>query len=210
MNMKITTLTVGSVRTKCYLLENSGEVGIIDPGDDGDYIIRIIEDKKLKPVWVLVTHAHFDHVLGVNDLILTYNIPLYMHPADNFLLERTKNTAEHFTGAPAQEIMVDFKPVEEGRILSVGDTTLKIFDTPGHSPGGISLYSKKNNALFCGDLIFYGGLVGKTTMGYASPEILQQSIEKMLKLPEKTIVYPGHGRPTTIENEKKLLKKTRT
>ncbi len=197
IGMQIVTLKVGAIRTNCYLLISNNEVGIIDPGDDGDYIIRIIEEKKLRPLWVLATHAHFDHVLAVNDLVLTYDILFYMHPSDNFLLQRAKSSAEHFTRVKTQEIMVDFKPVKEDMVLSVGDETLKVFETPGHSPGGISLYSKKDNALFCGDLMFYGGAVGRTDMGYASSDDLKKSIKKMLKLPDETIIYPGHGRPTT-------------
>jgi len=198
VGMQIITLKVGPVRTNCYLLISNGEVGIVDPGDDGDYIIRIIEDKKLKPVWVLSTHGHFDHLLGVNDLVLTYNIPFYMHPDDQFLLERAKSSAEYFKMAEVADIMVDFKPVNEGIVLDVGGTKLKVYDTPGHSPGGICLYSKKDRALFCGDLMFYGGVVGRTDRSYSSREDLKESIKRMLKLPKETIVYPGHGRPSLL------------
>ncbi len=200
--MKIITLSVGQVRTNCYLIEDNGEVGIIDPGDDGDYIIRIIQDLGAKPVWIVATHGHFDHLLAVTELALTYEIPFYLHHEDDFLLKRAGKTAKHFLNITADPILLDHLPLTEKTKLSVGKIDFQIMETPGHSPGGICLYNRQEKVMFSGDLIFGRGLVGKTTMEYCSKEDLKKSIKKILKLPEETLVYPGHGEITTLKKTK--------
>ncbi|MDD2822868.1 MAG: MBL fold metallo-hydrolase [Candidatus Daviesbacteria bacterium] len=201
--MKIVTLEVGGLKTNCYLVSSGDEVGIIDPGDDADYIIRKIQTDNLKPVWIAVTHGHFDHVLAVSELALAFNIPFYMHPDDEFLLNRAKETAEHFLGVYADPVLVEPKDLKEGAKLKVGSEELEVIETPGHTPGGICLYSKSNKALFCGDLIFDRGTVGRTDFKYSSEEKMEQSIKKILKLPENVTVYPGHSDKTSIFSHKK-------
>ncbi|MFA5932874.1 MAG: MBL fold metallo-hydrolase [Microgenomates group bacterium] len=201
--MKINTLVVGSLKTNCYLVTSGGEVGIIDPGDDADYIIREIQKENFTPVWIALTHGHFDHVLAVSELCLAFSIPFYMHPEDEFLLDRAKETAEHFTGVYADPVLVKFKDLKEGMKLKVGKEELVVIETPGHTPGGICLYSKSEKALFCGDLIFDRGTVGRTDFKYASEESLEKSIKKVMKLPNETVVYPGHSDKTTVFSHKK-------
>jgi glyoxylase-like metal-dependent hydrolase (beta-lactamase superfamily II) len=208
--MKIDVLEVGSLKTNCYLVSSDGEVGIIDPGDDADYIIREIQKENLTPVWICVTHGHFDHVLAVTELALAFNIPFYMHPEDEFLLDRAKETAEHFTGVYADPVLVKFKDLKEGDTLKIGKETLEVIETPGHTPGGICLYIKSEKALsggklalFCGDLIFDRGTVGRTDFKYSSCEKLENSVKKVMKLPENTTIYPGHGEKTTVFSHKK-------
>ena len=201
--MKVLTLPVGQLQTNCYLIEDSGEVGIVDPGDDGDFIMRQIMDLGAKPVWIVLTHGHFDHVLAVTELILAYNIPVFLHPKDKFLLKEAKRSAEYFLGVEADPILADCEPLSEGTELAVGKDKLKVLEAPGHTPGGVCLYNREEKILFCGDLMFEGGGVGRTDFSYCSTEDLEKSIERMLKLPEDTVVYPGHGDKTTV-------KKTRT
>lgn len=201
--MKIITLSVGQVRTNCYLIIDNGEAGIIDPGDDGDFIIRKITDLGVKPVWILSTHGHFDHLLAVSELALTYNIPFYLHPKDNFLLKRAKETAEHFLKISVDPVLIDPKPATEKTKLSVGKSVFQVIETPGHSQGGICLYCQKEKVIFTGDSLFARGLVGKTTMQYCSKEDLQKSLEKIFKLPSDTLLYPGHGEESTLGKTKK-------
>lgn len=203
--MKIIVLSVGQLRTNCYLVEDEGEVGIIDPGDDGDYILRKMEDLKAKPVWIVATHGHFDHVLGISEIVLATNIPFYLNPKDNFLLQRAKKSAEHFTKTYADPMLVKPLPLSQTSKISVGRENFQVIETPGHTPGGISFYCKKEKVLFPGDLIFARGAVGRTDFEYASFENLTKSIKKVLKLPEETVVYPGHGESTTIGKIKNEL-----
>ena len=204
--MKIHTLSVGQLRTNCYLIEDGGEVGIVDPGDDGDYILRKIDDIKAKAVWMIATHGHFDHVLGVCEIALAANIPFYLSSKDIFLLEKAKKHAEYFTKVYADPILVKPQLVKEGSELLIGKSKFKVIETPGHTPGGISLCCQGQKAVFCGDLVFARGTVGRTDFEYASSEDLAKSIKKILKLPDKVAVYPGHGENTTIGNIKKELK----
>ncbi|MDO8570802.1 MAG: MBL fold metallo-hydrolase [Candidatus Daviesbacteria bacterium] len=203
--MKILSLTVGQVRTNCYLIESDGEVGIIDPGDDADFIIRKITDSGAKPVWILSTHGHFDHVLAVSELALTYQIPYYLNPKDNFLLKRAKETAEHFLKISVDPILTKPKYFSSASQawLGVGKLEFKIIETPGHSQGGICLYCQKEKVIFTGDTLFARGLIGKTTMQYCSQEDLEKSLEKIFKLPAETLLYPGHGEESTLGKTKK-------
>ncbi|MDO8638666.1 MAG: MBL fold metallo-hydrolase [Candidatus Daviesbacteria bacterium] len=198
--MKILTLPVGQMGTNCYLIESDGEIGIIDPGDDGDFIIRKIIDLGAKPVWVVATHGHFDHVLAVSEICLSLDIPFYLNPQDNFLLEKTQDSAEYFLKIDVDPILIKplpLSPASQAR-LGVGKEEFQVIETPGHSPGGICLYNKKEKVLFSGDLIFARGLVGRTDFKYCSKENLQKSIKKILKLPEDVALYPGHGEESTI------------
>ena len=204
--MKIITLPVGQMGTNCYLIESDGEVGIIDPGDDGDYIIRKIQDLEAKPVWVASTHGHFDHVLAVSELCLSLNIPFYLNPQDDFLLKKAKNNAEYFLGTSVDPILIKSLPLSSAKKLKVGKVEFKIIETPGHTPGSICLYCKKEKVIFDGDLIFEGGMVGRTDFEYCSKGNLKKSIKKIFKLPEETIIYPGHGEESTLGKTKKLAR----
>lgn len=201
--MKITTLSVGQVRTNCYIVTDNGEVGIIDPGDDGDYIIRKITDLGAKPVWILSTHGHFDHLLAVSELALTYKIPFYLHPKDNFLLARAKESAEHFLKISVDPILVEPVPATGKTQLLVGKSMFQVIETPGHSPGGICLYNKSKKVIFTGDLLFGRGLVGRTDFKYCSKKNLEKSLTKIFKLPKDTLVYPGHGEEAVLGKTKK-------
>ncbi len=203
--MKVITLPVGQLQTNCYLIEDAGEVGIIDPGDDGDFIMRQITDLRAKPVWIALTHGHFDHVLAVTELSLAYNIPVFSHTEDNFLLKDAKRSAEYFLQIDADPFIVDTESLLEGTELAVGNARFEVKVAPGHTPGGVCLYNEESKSLFCGDLMFKGGGVGRTDFRYCSAEDLKKSVKEMLKLPEETTVYPGHEEVTTIGELKKQL-----
>lgn len=206
-SMKVVTLPVGQMGTNCYLVEDSGEVGIIDPGDDGDFIIRRITDLGAAPLWIALTHGHFDHVLAATELALAYKIPVYLHPDDKFLLQDAKKSAEYFLRIEVDPVIVATEPLIEGTELAVGKAKLKVMGAPGHTPGGICLFNKESKTLFCGDSVFAGGGVGRTDFKYCSAKDLEKSILKILKLPDGTIVYPGHGEQTTISEFKKIRTK---
>lgn len=228
--MSVETLVVGQLSTNCYLFygEDSRHCFIIDPGDDGDYIIRKIKDLDLKPQAILTTHGHFDHVLAVTELKLAFNIPFYLHKADLAILKRTQSTAKYFTGIePDPPAKVD-KYLKHGQVLKLdkfdrcSDLTLegksnklsskaveslKVLETPGHTPGSLSYLARdrvSNKIIFVGDLIFAGGGYGRTDLKGGDFNALQKSIKKILSLPPETIIYPGHGKSTIVKEEKKF------
>jgi len=204
--MKIKILTVGQLDTNCYLVwcEKTLETIIIDPGDEGNYISEKILAYKLKPVTLVATHGHFDHVLAATELKLAFNIPFYMHKKDLFILQRTQKTTKHFIHfRPDPPPKVDIF-LKDKDCLHFGKETLQIIHTPGHTPGSICFYSKK--VLFSGDTLFANG-IGRTDLSYSNFKSLLSSIKVLSKLPPNTQVYPGHGEKTTIENEKSLFNK---
>lgn len=204
--MLITPLTVGQLQTNCYLVADrkTGKGIVIDPGDDAQLALQTIQDKNLKPVALVATHGHFDHLMAVLELQLALNIPFFIHQKDEFLVKRLRQTAQHFVGTdPGPAPKVD-KFLDPANHLKFGKTQLQIIETPGHTPGGISLYSPKEAAIFVGDMLFADGGIGRTDYGYASLDDLQESIGKLLTLPGKTIVYPGHGPETTIGAERQF------
>ncbi|MFC1727484.1 MBL fold metallo-hydrolase [Patescibacteria group bacterium] len=208
--MKIEKLIVGQLQANCYLVwdESSQEGIIIDPGDSPDFILNKIRDLGIRPKMIVATHGHFDHLLAVNPLKIRFQIPFLLHKNDYFLVERMNKSAQYFLGNN-----LNFSPppdvdrfIEEGDKIEFGSEKLKVIETPGHSPGGVALYSKEEGQglIFSGDTLFKQG-VGRTDFSYASLNELKESLEKLFKLPGGTIVYSGHGSETTIGEEKKVL-----
>lgn len=202
--MEIERLVVGQLQTNCYLAwdKTTGEGVIIDPGDDAEYILNRIRDLEMKPLYVLATHGHFDHVLAIFELKTALKIPFLIHSKDIFLLKRVDKTADYFTGIKDGFVPTVDKFIKENDVISFGKKEqLKVVETPGHSPGGVVFESR--GVVFSGDTLFKQG-VGRTDFSYCSQADLISSIKnKLFKLPDKTIIYPGHGEETTIGQEKK-------
>jgi len=192
------------MQTNCYLVwdKKTKFVIIIDPGDDGEYIIQRVQDLGIVPVMIVATHGHFDHVCASLEVKLAFNIPFYLHQSDEFLLKRAQESARHWTG-----IEVDPPAPVDGflkidQMINFGNQQLKILHTPGHTPGGVCLYSENHKALFTGDTLFANGGVGRTDFSYSSEGDLHQSINKIFQLDVEVEVYPGHGQSTNISNER--------
>ena len=200
--MKVQRLNVGQLATNCYLVwaEKTRETLIIDPGEAAAYIEAKIADLKLKPTALLATHAHFDHVLAALELKLAYQIPFLIHPKDLFLLKQAQKSAKYFLGIEVDPVPSADRFLKEKEMIKFGQEVLKVMETPGHTPGGISLLGK--GVIFSGDTLFANGL-GRTDFSYSSKKDLHQSLSKIFKLPEATILYPGHGEVSTIGEAKK-------
>ena len=182
--MNIISINVGALNTNCYLVTSEDATLIIDPGDESGKIIKIIEDKSLKPKLCLLTHAHFDHVLAVVDVIEKYKIPLLLNQKDTFLLKESIEFGRI-------EEFIEF--IDEKTKISLGNVQFQVIETPGHTPGSLSFLCGDENVAFVGDLIFAGGFVGRTDFEYGNGAILSESMGKVLELPPNTTIYPGHG-----------------
>lgn len=207
--MSVEVLKVGQLATNCYLFydQKTKACFIIDPGDDSGFIKNKIKDLDLKPKAILLTHGHFDHTLAVTDLKLIYKIPFYLNKKDLNILKRQVKTAEYFTGIKTDPALMPDKYLKDKQILKLGGLDLRIIATPGHTPGGVSFYSKKEKLIFVGDLIFKDGGYGRTDLQGGNKNQLIQSIKKILFLPPDTIIYSGHGEQTTAKEEIKFLTK---
>ncbi len=203
MALKIITLVVGQMQENCYLVydSKSSDTIIIDPGDDADYIERIIADNKLIPKVIIATHGHFDHIMAVTELKLAYTIPFKIHKNDEFLIKNMQDSARHFLGIitdPPPTIDEFLDPISA---IAIGDIQLEVIETPGHTPGSICLYNKKDNILFTGDLLFADGGVGRTDFSYSDAAELKNSLKKIFRLPPQTQIFSGHGRSSTLIEE---------
>jgi hydroxyacylglutathione hydrolase len=191
----ISTLVVGPLLTNCYLLinEETRRVVIIDAGGDGEYIKRVILSKGIKPEKLIATHGHFDHINASLDIKTSFNIEFFMNKKDEFLLDRAISSTEYFTGQTCDPPAKLDKYLTGGQRIDMAGFRFVALSTPGHTPGSITLYSKKLEVAFVGDLLFSMGGVGRTDFGYADYGQLKASIEEVFELPGKTRVYPGHG-----------------
>lgn len=202
--IKFETLVLGDLETNCYIVwdEKTKQCLIIDPADDGIAISEEIQARSLKPIGVLVTHGHFDHIMGALDLKLIYNVPFYCSSKDEFLLNRQSNTASHFL--KRKIIIPNFEKIDINldnlNEICLGEEVLQIFRTPGHTPGSVCLYNEKAKLLFSGDTLFFQAR-GRTDFAYGSTKNIYKSLAILMKLPADTDVLPGHGQMTTIGTE---------
>jgi glyoxylase-like metal-dependent hydrolase (beta-lactamase superfamily II) len=178
---------------------------IIDAGMDDtaeeDEIIHYIESHELKPVLLVNTHAHVDHILGCSFMADKFNIPFVAHKDCEFFMKRARQSAMMFGIALRNEKTID-SYLNEGEELKFGNTSLEVLHTPGHADGSLCFYSKKDNFVITGDVLFNQS-IGRTDLPTGNYELLQKSIwEKLFTLPDETVAYPGHGPETSIGFEK--------
>ncbi len=202
-DLQILKYNVGEIGTNCYFLVNKDtkETIIIDPGGDGLMLEREIESKGLKPVAILLTHAHYDHAHHAKLLKDDLQIPIYAHEAEKKTMADPEMTASTLFGIYETYDADIF--LKDENDLDLAGFHFKVLFTPGHTPGGVSFYLPEFNAVFCGDTLFNGS-VGRTDFPGGSMSQLVRSIrEKLLVLPPDTTVYPGHLPETTIAQEEK-------
>lgn len=203
IQMQVEHLTVGPVQTNCYLAINkeTKEAIIIDPGDDADRIGMRLMQLEAKPVAILLTHGHFDHAGAAKALAAQYDILVYAHDKEAETLEdsRMNLSGPLAGGATTYHADVFLKDEQE---LTLAGLHMRVLFTPGHTPGGCCYYFPREDVLFSGDSLFCGS-VGRTDFPGGSMRTLVDSVRnKLMSLPENTIVYPGHDIETTIEQER--------
>ncbi len=197
----VKVLTVGPLQenTVLYIDEETGKAAVIDPGAEGERIIFALDS--FSPEVILATHGHLDHIGQVGFLRRELDIPFYMNKRDEFLINN-----DIFPGFSE---MIDAYPcpkpdkyISEGDIIKIGNSQLKVIETPGHTPGGVCFFDEKNKVLIAGDTLFRGS-VGRTDLPGGNSEELMKSLKRLMELPEDTVVYCGHGPSTTIGAEKR-------
>lgn len=197
--MKIEILQLGQLQTNCYIAHCGGEAVIIDPADEAEFIAGKISRLNLKPIAIAATHGHFDHILAAGELQMIFNIPFFIHPADEFLLKEMNSSARFWLKIKSDyPLPKKIKPFKENFILKFGSCELKVIEIPGHTPGSVCFLA--DSVIFSGDTLFKSG-VGRTDFSYSDANSLKKSLEKIFRLPPETIVYSGHGEKTTIGNE---------
>jgi hydroxyacylglutathione hydrolase len=202
--VKVETLQVGQLNTNCYLYydPDSSQAAIIDPGDDADFIINKIQDLNIHPIVILASHGHFDHVLAATELKLAFRIPFLINKMDGNILKRQQKTAKYFTGVKVDPPPLVDKFLKNNQVISVGQGSLKILTTPGHTPGSVCFYDPKFKICFSGDTLFSQGGYGRTDLAGGNKNQIGESLKKILTLPKDTCFYPGHGPKTTVDIER--------
>ena len=200
--MKIIKYSLGQLKANCYFLIDDQNCLIIDPADDASFILEELQRHRLNLVGMLATHGHFDHIGAVGEIQLSFNVPLYILQEDQFLIDRLNETAKYFLGFDPHFIKpITVKYLTDTKFNPALDgIEFRIIKTPGHTPGSCCLYFEKENALFSGDTLFKEG-IGRTDLSYSNKNDLKKSLKKIFKLPKETIIYPGHGEETLIQDE---------
>ncbi|MEW6068743.1 MAG: MBL fold metallo-hydrolase [Nitrospirota bacterium] len=198
--MIIKKFIVGPLENNCFIIadEKTKEALIIDPGDEPDRILDLITENNFKVKYIICTHAHFDHIGAVSDIKKETDATIVIHRDELDLYNNIENQGImwgfKFDPLPEPDMFVS-----EGDKLTIGDLNFEILHTPGHSPGGICLYGE--GILITGDTLFAGS-VGRTDLYGGDFEKLKRSFKRLMSLPEKIKVLPGHGTETTIGEEK--------
>ena len=202
-NYKIGKLTIGMYQTNCYFLYDIDEKKAIvfDPADNGKYIYDTLLKHDLIVSAICLTHGHFDHIWGAEELRTLSQVKLYGPEAERVLFEDAKVNVSAQVGRPYTIRLDEY--LKDQDILEIEGIKLKMIHTPGHTIGSSCYYMEEAGILISGDTLFEGS-VGRTDLPTGSMSMLNRSIkEKLLKLPDETKVYPGHGDSTTIEMERK-------
>ena len=201
--MKIKKYVVGMIGTNCYLVinEETKETVMVDPGAYPAKVKNAVKEQGLKLKAVLLTHAHFDHIMGLSDVMEDVKVPVYVEEADLPMMTDGESnlSSTYVRGGYRFEEAV---PVSDGQQLEIAGCQFRVIHTPGHPPGGCCYYMEQEGVLFSGDTLFQTS-VGRSDFPGGSASALVRSVkEKLLVLPEETHVYPGHMEETTIGYEK--------
>jgi glyoxylase-like metal-dependent hydrolase (beta-lactamase superfamily II) len=203
--MKINCLVLGSYQTNCYVLrehESAEDCLVVDTGLEAGDLVDFLDERKLNPAAVVLTHGHADHITGVELLRGKFpDIKVFIHKLDAEMLTGALSNLSLMAGMKFSTDPADFA-LEEDDVVEQAGVKLKVLHTPGHTPGGICLYSGDEGVVFSGDTLFCAG-VGRTDFpGGSVTQLLDSIRQKLLILPDETVVCPGHGPATTIAQEK--------
>ena len=200
--MRIDVRTVGPFQENCYLVvdEATNRAVLIDPGADGEELVRMVRASgaSLEAIWL--THAHVDHIGGIAEVRRLFDVPVHLHPQDLPFYTQLSARAAEMYGVPFEQPEGPDRDLVDGDVLACGGLRFTVMHVPGHAPGLVS-FNGEGIAL-SGDLLFAGS-IGRTDLPLSNPFHMDSSLERFAKLPGATIVYPGHGGPTTIAEEQR-------
>ncbi len=200
--VRIETISYPSEFANTYFLIQGSEVIIVDPGSDGSSLAARIDKASWKPLAILLTHGHFDHINGVEYLQKRYGIPAYIHEADLPLLDDPRHNGAdmfHFDG----QYDIKAVPLSSDEPLTIGHIAFATIHTPFHTQGSVCYYLKEDRCLFTGDTLFKGS-IGRSDLPTGSFRHIAASLAKLQSLPPEVRVYPGHGPKSTIGEELKF------
>ncbi|MBN1681238.1 MAG: MBL fold metallo-hydrolase [Anaerolineae bacterium] len=202
--IEILELTLGPLQTNCYIIGDTtrGEAVIIDPVDRADVLLQAVQDKNWTVRLILATHGHFDHIMASADLKTATGAPFRFHEDGLAEVRSLPAIAKGWLNIDVPPAPEPDSFVREGDIITVGDITLEVLFTPGHSPGHVSYVLRSHDIVFSGDVLFLGG-IGRYDLPGADYNVLMESITgKLLPLGDQFTVAPGHGPHTTIGFER--------
>lgn len=202
MPIKVEKLVLGPVEANTYIItdEESGQSAVIDAGDFNEKLKTAVSDKNIK--YIMLTHGHYDHILGVHGLKEFTNAKVVINPADADCLKYGNKSLALYAGGFSQTPVEADILVSQDDILNLGNTEIKVMHTPGHTKGGVCYIIEKDRVIFTGDTLF-AFTVGRTDLLGGNDEELLQSVIRLSKLNGDYIIYPGHNRSTTLENERR-------
>ena len=197
----------GNMFSNTYLLwdTESLEALIVDTGTEADPILRYVKEAGLTVKWVVLTHAHYDHVLYMDEYRTAFpEAKLMIGAGDAPLLSDIEGNVSYLFGDSRAFGEADEK-LCDGEVIRLGEREIRVIATPGHTPGCICLYSREDKLMVTGDTLFGGGGVGRTDFKYGSMEILRQSLKRLLSMDGEITILPGHGGPSKIAYEQRSL-----
>ncbi len=204
--IKLEKFSFNPFQVNTYILwDETNECVIIDAGMDGDSeeeeVVNFINNHSLKPVLLLLTHAHIDHIIGCSFVTDTYNVPMLAHKDSEQFLGNASAHAAVF-GLTINKVKSIDSFIDESNDIEFGNSKIKVLNTPGHADGSVCFYSQDDKFVITGDVLFNQS-IGRTDLPTGNYDVLQMSIwEKLFTLPDETVAYPGHGPETTIGSEK--------
>ncbi|NUO93866.1 MAG: MBL fold metallo-hydrolase [Gemmatimonadaceae bacterium] len=200
--MKIDVRTVGPFQENCYLVvdEATDHAVLVDPGDEGARLVRMVRDSgaTLEAIWL--THAHIDHIGGVAEVRRHYDVPVHLHPLDLPYYTTLSARAADMYGVDFEQPEGPHAELADGQVLSCGTLRFTVMHVPGHAPGLVSFNG--HGVALSGDLLFAGS-IGRTDLPLSNPFDMDASLARFGALPPETVVYPGHGGVTTLAEEQR-------
>lgn len=200
--MKIEKFVLGAMSTNTYLVENeeTKELVIVDPAACPDYMVSHVKSNGYEPKAILLTHGHFDHIMGIDKWVKEFDIPVYAYADEREILSDSGLNLSCMLGV--SYTFNQAKELQDGDVLELAGFSFKVIHTPGHTKGGCCYYAASEDVLFSGDTLFHQS-VGRSDFPTGSMATLVRSIkEKLFCLPDDVMVYPGHNSLTCIADEK--------